>query len=181
MVATSCWWKLPPLIDLEILPREHTLPITLIPDLPPQVSINPVPAPGDIYAGQTIRVNYTASDEGAITKVMDHCEWRIKSHHRCWCNHDLDSRMLYCHASLEDGAVVFIKARATDDSGKSTSTPEVSYTIVPDTTPPTITLIQPTGGFAEVTEGDRFLVSATATDLVGVARVEMSFNGLNVH
>jgi hypothetical protein len=45
------------------------LPINLIPDLPPQVGIDPQPAPGDIYAGQTIRVNYTASDEGAITRV----------------------------------------------------------------------------------------------------------------
>jgi hypothetical protein len=152
------------------------LPINLIPDLPPQISINPVPAPGDIYAGQIIRVNYTASDEGAITKV-----WIIAS---SALNLTIDAgattngfKDVVLPASLEDGSVILIKARATDDSGKSTSTPEVSYTIVPDTTPPEITLIQPAGGFAEIEEGDRFLVSALATDLVGVERVELSFNG----
>jgi hypothetical protein len=155
------------------------LPITLIPDLPPQISIDPQPAPGDIYAGQTIRVNYTASDEGAIKKVLIIVSGALN------ITFDVGQstngfKDVVLPSTLDDGSVVIIKARATDDSGKSTSTPEVNYTIVPDTTPPTITLTQPAGGFAEVTEGDRFLVSAIATDAVGVAKVELSFNGLTV-
>ncbi len=155
------------------------LPITLIPDLPPQISIDPQPSPGDIYAGQTIRVNYTASDEGAIKKVLIIVSGAL--------NLTLDAgestsgfKDVALPSTLDNGSVVVIKARATDDSGKSTSTPEVSYTIAPDTTPPILILTQPAGGFAEVTEGDRFLVAATATDAVGVAKVELSFNGLTI-
>lgn len=155
------------------------LPITLIPDLPPQISIDPQPAPGDIYAGQTIRVNYNASDESAIKKVLIIVSGALN------ITYDVGQstsgfKDVALPATLDDGSVVVIKARATDDSNKSTSTPEVSYTIVPDTTPPDITLVQPAGGFAEVTEGDRFLVTAVATDAVGVAKVELSFNGLTI-
>lgn len=156
------------------------LPITLIPDLPPQISIDPQPSPGDIFAGQTIRVNFTASDEGVIKKVLIIVSGAL--------NLTLDAgqstsgfKDVALPSTLDDGSVVIIKARATDDSGKSTSTPEVSYTIVPDTIPPTISITQPPGGTVEVTEGSSFAISVDASDNVLVDHVQFAFNGNQVN
>ncbi len=159
----------------------HTaLPITLIPDLPPEISIDPEPPPGDIFAGQTIRVNYTASDDGEVENILIIVSGAYNTTIDAG-SADSGFRDVQLPGSLEDGSTVFIKARATDDSGKSTSTPDAAYTIVPDVTPPTISITQPPGGSAEVTEGASFIVAADASDNVGISYVLFVFNGTEVN
>jgi hypothetical protein len=53
----------------------------------------------------------------------------------------------------------------------------VRVTVVDDTTPPTVTIVQPPSG-ASVIEGTTIVVQAEATDDIGVARVEFTAGGL---
>ncbi len=68
-------------------------------------------------------------------------------------------------------------AKAVDTAGNATTSALETVTVAPsDTTPPTVTIASPTGG-ATVSRKSTVTLAATASDDVGVTRVEFFVNG----
>ena len=149
---------------------ETNLAIELVPDLAPQITISTTPAPGNVVSGGTIRTNYNATDDGTITKVLIIVTGAI--------NQTIDagpaatgSKDVVLPGNLSAGSSIFIKARATDESGKSTTSASADFTVVADTQAPNVTLLLPDASAIYQTS-QSILARASATDNARVNSVE---------
>ncbi len=137
----------------------------------PTVSIT-APTSGSALSG-SVSVNVTASDNVGVTRVEISVDGIVKST-------DVTSPYSYSwNTFVEINGSHTVAARAFDAAGNSASV-SVTVTIsnvTPDTTPPTVSITAPSNG---VTVSGNIPVNVTATDNVGVNRVEYSVDGVSV-
>jgi hypothetical protein len=132
---------------------------------PPVVSISS-PANGATIT-TTTTATAAASDDVAVTKVEFYVDGALATT-------DTSSPYNYSinPASISVGAHQ-LTAKAFDAANNSTTSSAVNFTIA-DTTAPTVSVSSPTGGS---TQSGTIVVSATAADNVGVAKVEFYVDG----
>ncbi len=82
----------------------------------------------------------------------------------------------YAVPNLSANKLVPIYAVAVDTAGQETFSASILFTIQGDATPPTVTLTSPTPGQI-FHEGDTVTLTASASDNLGVAKVEFAANG----
>jgi hypothetical protein len=131
-----------------------------------------------VYIGSDIHLNYTASDDGTLTKILIIATGAINqtTEMGTGVSGSLDIPI----TNVAEDASIFIKARATDDSGKTTTSDQILFTTQKDTIPPIVNLTSPPGGSMSANTGNPFTVSADVTDNVKVNKVEFTFNGNTV-
>jgi hypothetical protein len=132
---------------------------------PPTVAIT-APTTGSTVSG-TVSVTTTAADDVAVTKVELYVDGTLNA---------TDSASPYTFSlnttSLSVGSHALI-AKAYDAAGNVTSSATVSVTKT-DTTAPTVSLTAPTAGS---TLAGTIALTATASDNVGVSKVEFYVDG----
>lgn len=141
------------------------------PGTPPKDTVAPVisitsPADGDTLSGEIV-ITADATDAGGIANVTFSLDG----------NTYVDNTAPYSWSATSTAGEKTIVATATDTAGNA-GTASITITVqdagVPDNTPPTLTLTNPTDG--EVLSGE-FTISADATDAGGVASVTFSIAG----
>lgn len=144
-------------------PQSDQVSVT-VPDVPPSVAITS-PMEGAILASRSVSVTGTASDNVAVARVeirADGADWVLVTGTTTWTG-PLD---------LAEGSNT-IHARAQDVSGIQAS---ASVSVVVDTVDPTVTIVSPAGG--ETLPSRQVTVTGTASDNLGLARVEVSVDGV---
>ena len=135
--------------------------VDVISDIPPTISISS-PSSGDTLTTNTVTVSGTATDDIGLSRVevsVNSGSWQLVSGTNSWST----------TVTLSQGSNT-IHARATDNSGKIT---EKSVDVISDI-PPTISISSPSSGDTLTT--NTVTVSGTATDDIGLSRVEVSVN-----
>ncbi len=146
---------------------------TVTPDTtPPTVSITS-PTSGQTVSG-TVPITATASDNVGVASVAFYLDGSTSPF-------ATDTTSPYSAqlstASMNNGSHT-VSAKATDTAGLTKLSSLVSITVAnvtPDTTPPTVSITSPTIG---QTVAGTVPITATASDNVGVAKVEVYINGL---
>lgn len=143
---------------------------------PPADTTNPTvsmtaPADGDMVSGTAV-VDVTTDDNVGVVKVDLYVDGIYYSS---------DTAALYSFAwdttVLADGSHT-LQAKASDAANNSASTVPIAVTVSnapPDTTPPVVSITEPAAG---ATVSGTAAVSATATDNVGVAKVDLYVDGV---
>jgi hypothetical protein len=93
----------------------------------------------------------------------------------------VNSTMVSTHqiavSSLLPGTTYHFQVQSTDAKGNSASGPDMTFSTIGDTTPPTVSISSPAAGAA--LSGTAFIISATASDNVAVASVQFKVDGAN--
>jgi hypothetical protein len=142
--------------------------VVSIPELtPPTVSIG-TPA-NNATASGTVSVTASASDIVGVTKVEFYLNGGLVST-------DTSTPYLYSWntSSLAAGTYTWM-AKAYDAAGNVGQSSNVSVTVVKDTTPPTVSLTAPS---SNATVSGTAAITASASDNVGVSKVEFYENGV---
>ena len=141
----------------------------------PSVSITSPSSGASFSAGSSIAINANASDsDGTISKV-EFFNGSVK------LGEDLTSPYSYTMASAAEGSYSLV-ARATDNAGAVTNSATVSITVnaVPppptDMSAPVASITSPVNG-AIVTSKTTVVIQASASDDIGVTKVEFYANG----
>jgi hypothetical protein len=145
--------------------RTATAAVEFIADLaPPSLSVAS-PADGAFWASWSVTVRGTAADDAGVARVevgSDRLGWVVCNGSASW-----------------EGALILVEgpnrvlARATDLGGR---TAEISFNLTIDTVPPALVVNRPADGWTSSTFD--VAVTGTASDATGVARVELSADGL---
>ena len=153
-----------------------TLTVNIGPPIPqpPTVSISS-PASGTTYTtAQTVTISATASDNVGVTKVEFYDNGVLKG---------TDTTSPYSTAwsisSANNGSHSWT-AKAYDAAGYVTTSAAVTLTVniaTADTQPPTVSISSPASG-TTYTTAQTVTISATASDNVGVTKVEFYDNGV---
>jgi uncharacterized protein YkwD len=142
------------------------------PSATPEYVIDPITQPTDgatVPAGKTIKVAATASAALGIAKV----EFYVNGVRKC-----SDSSAPYsCNWGVpsQRGVNYTLEDRAYDNAGH-TASGKITVTSGVDSTPPIVSVAYPLAG-ASVTANTTTTISASASDEVGVAKVEFYVNG----
>jgi RHS repeat-associated protein len=136
----------------------------------PQVSVS-APGPGSTVSGSTVRLAAAADDDRRVDKV----EFFVNGASAGPADIVPPFEVTWDSASVDNG-VRAVTAEATDDAGNVTVSAPVSIT-VDNTAPPSGAIYAPA---SNATVGGPVTVSATASDDVGVARVEFLVDGVRV-
>jgi hypothetical protein len=138
---------------------------------PPTVSLTE-PAAGSTAVG-TITVSASATDNVGVVGVqfkLDGVNWGAEVTSTPYS--------LSWNTTLVADGVHTVAAVARDAAGNTTSTSAVSVTVANDLTPPTVSITAPADG--GTVSGSAVTVSASATDNVGVVRVQFKLDGTNL-
>jgi RHS repeat-associated protein len=138
---------------------EYTDPSPLV---APTVAIA-APAPGDRVSGSGVRVAAAASDDRRVDKVEFYVDGALKA-----TDTAAPFETTWSLTGVANGSHA-ITARATDDAGNQTTTSAATSVTVDNTNPPTTAVTAATPGTADPS---KWTVTASASDDVGVARVE---------
>jgi len=133
----------------------------------PAVNITSPANGATVFAGSTLPVTVTASDDIAVAAVELSGNGRI-------LRTSSISPFNFSIPVTNAAPTVTFTARATDFAGNSTTSASVTVNVVPDTVPPTVQILPPTGSLIG---GTNVTVNVTALDNVGVASVTLSANG----
>jgi peptidoglycan/xylan/chitin deacetylase (PgdA/CDA1 family) len=129
----------------------------------PTVSLT-APADGATISGKAVTVSATASGGASITKVDFYAGATLLG---------TDTTAPYSIAwnstKVTDGAYA-LTARATNSLGQATTSAARSVSVRNDPTPPTVSVSAPAAG--AIVSGTSVAITATASDNVGVARVD---------
>jgi chitodextrinase len=94
----------------------------------------------------------------------------------------IDSTMVSAHqagiASLTSGTTYHFQISSTDGNGNSATSSDMTFTTLSNTTPPTVSIASPAAG--ATISGTAVILSATASDNVGVAGVQFKVDGTSV-
>ncbi len=160
-----------PAVTVTIANPESTAPVTSITS----------PTSGSSQPGPQTTVTLTATDNIAVTKV------------ELYVDGSLTATTLVSPAAVTSGLMAplytytinssllpngnhTLQSKAYDDAGNVGVSPIVSFTVAtPDTTPPTTSVTSPTAG---ATVSGTIAVAASASDNVGVTKVEFSVDGV---
>jgi subtilisin family serine protease len=127
------------------------------------------PAGGSTVKG-TVNITYTASDNVGVKSVA------IKAGTTTLCTLTAASGSCSWNTTSFTNGAAALSAVASDAAGNSaTSTATVTVSNVSDTTPPSVSITSPMSGSRVV---GNVSVTASATDNVGVAKVELFVNGV---
>lgn len=139
----------------------------------PTVSLT-APAGGATVAG-TVNVAATAADASGVKQVDFYLDGTLKS---------TDTVAPYTwswNTTLDANGAHSLTAKATDNSGNSTTSAARAVTVTNiatgDTISPTVSLTSPVSGTSIVT-GASLTINATASDNVGVTKVEFFVDGI---
>ncbi len=150
---------------------ESTIDLTIVRDQPPVIDLVEAPTSGSsIIEGTAISFRADASDDRAAVAGL-----RVELvRDGTIIQTDFSSPFVFQTTIplLEDltGTSTTFIVRARDSKGQTTDAPAVVLEVIDDEAP-VVTLTEPAGGI-EVLEGETVAVKATATDDVGVVRVE---------
>ncbi|NUN15709.1 MAG: carboxypeptidase regulatory-like domain-containing protein, partial [Myxococcales bacterium] len=149
-----------------------TVPVQLALDEAPTVSLTSPPDGTGVLNGAKITATATATDDLGVTKVDFLIDGKLAA-----TDPTAPYSSLITIIKPAVGTTVFLQARATDTGGNTALSVPVGITVLPDEAEPTVTLSAPAPN-ATFIEGKSFGVNATASDNVGVTKVEFSANGL---
>lgn len=138
---------------------------------PPTVSVT-APANNANVSGSAVTVSANASDDTGVTRVEFYINGQL-----AYTDTTSTYGMTWNTSALVNGAYQ-ITARAYDAAGNSTTSSVVTANVnnvVADTTKPTVNITAPLNGGSA---NGNTTFSATASDNVGVARVEFSVDGI---
>ena len=134
---------------------------------PPKLAIT-APADGAVLGSSNVTVTGTASDDRGVLRVelsIDDSTWVPAAGTTSWT----------CTLLLQEGRNTIL-ARVLDTSGNRNITAIIVNVVIPDVTPPTVTITSPAEG--SVLSYRSVNVSGTARDNKGVARVDVSLDNI---
>ncbi len=136
---------------------------------PPTVSFTNPGAGGNVFANSHLILSASAADEVGVTKV----EFYVNGSRKC----SVTSSPYICAWSVPaaPGVTYSLALKAYDATG-NIGTSTIFVTSQPDVTPPTVSFTNPGGG-GNVFANSKLILSASATDEVGVTKVEFYVNG----
>jgi subtilisin family serine protease len=133
---------------------------------PPTVSMTS-PAPGATLVG-TVELSANATDDRGISRVDYYSDYQ-------WIGASATPPFRYMWNTVNVTAGQrTLTAKATDLSGNETTSAPVVVTVARDTTPPVVSITAPAAGSTLV---GTVTISASATDELGVTKVEFFVNG----
>jgi len=138
---------------------------------PPVVSISS-PPDGSVITGGVITVNVSATDNVGVTKVELYVNGSLHS-----TDTSSPYSFLWDSSQRPDGTYQFY-AKAYDAAGNTAQSGSISLNLTrpqTDTTPPVVSISSPPDG--SVITGGVITVNVSATDNVGVTKVELYVNG----
>src|SRR5256885_1639767 len=144
--------------------------VTVADTAPPAVALT-APAPGASVSG-TVTVSATATDNVGVVGVqfkLDGVNLGAEDTTNAYS-------LSWTTTSVPNGTHT-LTAVARDASGHAATPAAVSVTVANDLTPPSVSLTEPADG---AIVSDTVTVSATASDNVGVARVQFKLDGVNL-
>ena len=130
---------------------------------PPTVAVT-APADGATVSGRSVTVSATATDPLGVTKVDFYTEATLIG-----TDTSAPYSIKWNTTKVTDGAYA-LTAKATDATGLVATSAARTVTVRNDTTAPTVSLSAPAAG--AIVSGSSVAISATASDNVGVAKVE---------
>jgi thermitase len=138
---------------------------------PPVVSISS-PSDGSVITGGAITVSVSATDNVGVTKVELYVNGSLHS-----TDTSSPYSFLWDSSQRPDGTYQFY-AKAYDAAGNTAQSGSITLSLArpqTDTTPPVVSISSPSDG--SVITGGAITVSVSATDNVGVTKVELYVNG----
>lgn len=141
-------------------------PDTILPD----VSMT-APLPGSSVSGSTVTLSATASDNIGVTRVEFYRGTTLISTDTTGSP---DYSIVWNTTGVQKGTYS-LKAKAFDAAGNSKTSASVSVTVV-DITPPTVTIINPTGN--TIPSSGTVTVKTTATDLSSIQYIKIYIDGV---
>jgi hypothetical protein len=127
------------------------------------------PSPGDRVSGTGVRLAAAASDDRRVDKVEFYVDGALKA-----TDTAAPFETTWNSTSVATGTTHSITAKATDDAGNQTTTSAATSVTVDNTNPPTTAVTAATPGTADPS---KWTVTASASDDIGVARVEFYADG----
>ena len=141
-------------------------------DTTPPLAIITSPSDGSVITGGVITVNVSATDNVGVTKVELYVNGSLHS-----TDTSSPYSFLWDSSQRPDGTYQFY-AKAYDAAGNTAQSGSISLNLTrpqTDTTPPVVSISSPPDG--SVITGGVITVNVSATDNVGVTKVELYVNG----
>jgi subtilisin family serine protease len=141
--------------------------VTVDNDLTAPVAFISAPTPGARVSG-VVEISVNATDDRGVTRVEFYDGSRLLG------SAGFSPVSLSWNTNSEQTGTHVLTARAYDAAGNLGTSAPVSVTVVPELTPPSVSLTAPTNGAMLV---GTVTISANATDVSGVGRVEFLLDG----
>jgi len=138
----------------------------------PTVSVS-APTGGSTVSGTAVVVSATASDNVGVVGV----QFKLDGANLAAEDTTSPYSITWNSTTTTPGSHA-LTAVARDAAGNRTTSASVSVTVAADTTPPTVSISSPIGG--STVSGTAAIVSATASDNVGVVGVQFKLDGVNL-
>jgi hypothetical protein len=152
--------------------QRASVDITVRKDMPPQVAILTPTAGTLLLGGSKLALTASVMDDG---KDPTPVSWFIDGVPVGFSS-TAPYAVQYEVPKTSEGHSLVVEAVARDSAGNQTRAQPVTVAVTPDTAPPSVSIVLPRSGATAVDTQD-LLVTAAGVDDVGVARVELLFDG----